>query len=66
MECGQLFGAALVSSLRPPSAILANDRVSRMNGFWNLTKNRDVMVVTIGPVRESYADTGVLVTLLAI
>jgi hypothetical protein len=37
-----------------------------MNDFWDLTENRDVMVATIGPARESYADTGALVTLLAI
>ena len=29
-------------------------------------ENRDVMVVAIGPSRESYADTGALLTLLAI
>ena len=56
----------MASSLRLPSAILTEDRVSPMNDFWDLTENRDVMVVTIGPARESYADTGALVTLLAI
>ena len=65
MECGQ-FRAALASSLRLPSAILTEDRVSPMNDFWDLTENRDVMVVTIGLARETYADTGALVTLLAI
>ena len=56
----------MVSSLQPPSAILTEDRVSRMNDFWDLTENRDLMVVRIGPARESYADTGALVTLSAI
>ena len=56
----------MASSLWLPSAILTEDRVTPMNDFWDLTENRDVMVVTIGPARESYADTGALVTLLAI
>ena len=60
MECG------LASSLRLPSAILTEDRVSRINDFWDLTENRDAMVVTIGAARESYADTGALLTLFAI
>jgi len=65
MECGQFrsrLGQFLAASVGDPNR---GSRVTdeRLPGP---AENRDVMVVTIGPARESYADTGALVTLLAI
>ena len=65
MECGQFrsrLGQFLAAPVDDPNR---GSRVTdeRLPGP---AENRDAMVVAIGPSRESYADTGALLTLFAI
>ena len=42
------FGVAAVLL---PSEVLLEDRVSRMNEFWDIIAHRDVLVVALSPTR---------------
>ena len=40
-----------VAAVLLPSEVLLEDRVSRMNEFWDLIADRDVLVVALSPTR---------------
>jgi len=40
-----------VAAVLLPSEVLLEDRVSRMNEFWDIIANRDVLVVALSPTR---------------
>ena len=46
-----LFGLDVAAVLLP-SEVLLEDRVSRMNAFWDLIEHRDVLVVAVSDSAE--------------